>query len=411
MSTANLGYRIRNCFTLRNATALFIGVGVVIVGIFAPRVFAGASQRIAVLFFWVGIGLIVIGLATAVWRYIKNPIEQKQRVFSIISVLDRMYKRLEALVEKEKNKEVDMEAFREVSEKVVKLMAIKVPEVSSANEAMKVVESFEKELPTTMFPSDTGLEKRARVIVRVSRLMDRVGYGLKGRRRGDRRYRRLLGLVDEYYDKEKEFVDEELRSLIRTCVVFNESAANFLLYKERLNAVLGLAASSGVPNILTPSLESNIEGFSDEAREVSRIIRVRVGEKIRSLVKGIDDEAKNEIRGAISELEREVITLGGKPINMAELFWKMGDCFIGEGIKPGSTPGNIYKVVEGADEDEYRKSWSDLKRKLRLLGLICDEQRPHPYRSTGYMVIVTTSLGASVLNELDRKWGSRHRGH
>jgi len=411
MSTANLGYRIRNCFTSRNATALFIGVGLAIVGIFAPRVFAGVSQRIAVLCFWVGIGSIVIGLAMAAWRYRKNPIEQKQRVFSIISVLDRMYTRLEALVEKEKNKEVDMEMFREVSEKVIKLMAIKVPEVSSANEAMEVVESFEKELPTTMFPSDTGLEKRARAIVRISRLMDRVGYGLKDSRRGDRRYRRLLRLVDEYYDKEKEFVDEELRSLIRTCVDFNESAANFLLYKERLNAVLGLAASSGVPNILTPSLESDMEGFSDEAREVSRILRVRMGEKIRGLVKGSDDEAKNEIRSAILELEREVITLGGKPINMAELFWKMGDCFIGEGIKPGSTPGNIYKVVEGADEDECRKAWGDLKRKLRLLGLICDEQRPHPYRSTGYMVIVTTSLGASVLNELDRKWGGRHRGH
>lgn len=403
MSTANLGYRIRNCFTLRNATTLFIGVGVVLVGVFAPRVFAGASQRIAVLSFWVGIGLIVVGLGTAVWRYIKNPIERKQRVFSIISVLDRMYKRLEALVEKEKNKEVDMEAFGEVSEQVVKLMAIPVPEVSSASEAKILVENAEKELPSTMFPSDTGLEKRARTIVGISRLMDRVGYGLKDRRRGDRRYRRLLRLVDEYYDREKEFVDEELRSLIRTCVIFNESAANFVLYKERLDVVLGLAESSGIPNILTPSLESKIEGFSDEAREVGRIIRVRVGDKIRRLVKGSDDEANNEIRSAISELEREVITLSGKPINMAELFWKMGDCFMGEGIKSGSTPGNIYKVVEGADEDECRKSWSDLKRKLRLLGLICDEQRPHPYRSTGYMVIVTTSLGASVLNELDRK--------
>ena len=63
------------------------------------------------------------------------------------------------------------------------------------------------------------------------------------------------------------------------------------------------------------------------------------------------DEARNPVRSAISGLESEVIKLGGQSIKMAELFWKMGDHFL-EGILPGSTPGNIYKVVEGAAKDD-----------------------------------------------------------
>ena len=115
------------------------------------------------------------------------------------------------------------------------------------------------------------------------------------------------------------------------------------------------------------------------------------------------DEARNPVRSAISGLESEVIKLGGQSIKMAELFWKMGDHFL-EGILPGSTPGNIYKVVEGAAKDDCNKAWGNLKKRLRLLQLICDAERPHPHKGTGYTVIITTSLGVSVLNELDKKW-------
>lgn len=118
------------------------------------------------------------------------------------------------------------------------------------------------------------------------------------------------------------------------------------------------------------------------------------------------DEATNEVRSAISELESEVIKLGGQYITMAELFWKMGDRFL-EKIQPGSTPGDIYEVVEGADKDECRKVWGNLKKRLRLLLLICDAENPHPYKGTRYAVITTTPLGAWVLNELDKKWKDR----
>jgi hypothetical protein len=115
------------------------------------------------------------------------------------------------------------------------------------------------------------------------------------------------------------------------------------------------------------------------------------------------DEARNEVASAISDLESNIINLGGQSTNMAMLFWKMRDYFL-EGIQPGTTPGNIYKVVEGADKDDCNKAWGNLKKRLRLLQLICDAQRPHPFKSTGYIVMITTSLGASVLNELDKKW-------
>jgi len=115
------------------------------------------------------------------------------------------------------------------------------------------------------------------------------------------------------------------------------------------------------------------------------------------------DEARNEVVRAISELESDVIKLGGQCITMADLFWKTGDRFL-EGILPGSIPGNIYEVVEGAEKTECNKAWGNLKKRLRLLLLIFDAERPHPHKGTGYTVITTTPLGASVLNELDKKW-------
>lgn len=116
------------------------------------------------------------------------------------------------------------------------------------------------------------------------------------------------------------------------------------------------------------------------------------------------DEDGNEVASVISELELDVIKLGGQSITMAELFWKMGDHFL-ERIPPGSTPGNIYEVVEGADKDECNKAWGHLKKRLRLLLLIYDAESPHPHKGTRYKVITTTPLGTSVLNELAKKWG------
>jgi hypothetical protein len=121
----------------------------------------------------------------------------------------------------------------------------------------------------------------------------------------------------------------------------------------------------------------------------------------------VGDEVRKQlyiVKSAISELESNVVKLGGQSIKMAELFWKMRDHFL-EGIQPGSIPGDIYRIFEGADKHDCNKAWGNLKKRLRLLDLICDAQRPHPYKGTEYRVIVTTSLGTSVINELVKKWG------
>jgi hypothetical protein len=255
------------------------------IGIFGPRVLANISQETAVICFWIGIVLIGFGFAMVVRRYIKNPIEKKQRVFSIVSVLEEMYKRLEVLVNEERNKEVDWAKVRETTNKINELLQVTVPQVSSVDEAREAVEKALKEV-STIFSGDAELSEKVRRILTISRLIDKGGFGLKARRQGDKKYSRLLRLVDRYYSENEGFIDDELRVLIRSCVEFNESGANALLYVERANVPLNLAEILGISSILPPSLEAGIEGFSDDVREIARMIRVKVAEKIKRLGKG-----------------------------------------------------------------------------------------------------------------------------
>jgi hypothetical protein len=113
------------------------------------------------------------------------------------------------------------------------------------------------------------------------------------------------------------------------------------------------------------------------------------------------DEARNKVASAILDLESNTIMLGGKAVNMGTLFWKTGESFL-EGILPRSIPGSIYSVVQGANKKDCDKAFDNLKSRLRLLGLIDDKQRQ--IRSTGYKEIQTTPLGASVLNELEKRY-------
>lgn len=277
----NTGYRVRNCFTLANGTACTVGAGLAMIGVFAPLAFSNISPKTALSLFYVGVGLVAVGLIMAVIRYVKSPVEKKLRVFSIISVLDRMYKRLEILAGKEKNKEIDWVKFRETSDKISKLAQVTVPKVSSVNEAKEAVENLEKTLPS-IFPMDAKLQEKVRKILSMSRLIDKSGFGLKDKRRGDKKYSRLLKSVDGYYDENKDIINDELRILIRSCVDYNESAVNALLFIQRTNIAL---AKSGIPNVLTPSMEADMEGFSDDVREIARKIRVDVGQEIKKLVK------------------------------------------------------------------------------------------------------------------------------
>ena len=116
------------------------------------------------------------------------------------------------------------------------------------------------------------------------------------------------------------------------------------------------------------------------------------------------DEAGNKVASAISELESDIIRLGERSISMATLFWKMRELLL-NGIPAGTLPGSIYTTFEGANGDECNKAWGSLMYRLRLLQLIDDRQCQHGIK--GYTKIITTSLGTSVLNELEKRWRDR----
>jgi hypothetical protein len=116
------------------------------------------------------------------------------------------------------------------------------------------------------------------------------------------------------------------------------------------------------------------------------------------------DEARKGVASAILDLESKIINLGGQSINMAMLFWRLGEYFLG-GIKPGNIHGIIVSIFEEvgvyAGVDECSQVERNLMSRLRLLQLIENRQCWHLH--TGYIEIFATSLGASVIKELEKK--------
>jgi len=108
------------------------------------------------------------------------------------------------------------------------------------------------------------------------------------------------------------------------------------------------------------------------------------------------------VEGAISELESGIVSLGGQSINMAKLFWILGQHFL-RGIQSDSIFSIIHTTFQKANTDEWGKAEQNLVFKLRSLQLIHDEQCQH--RMTGYTLTIATPLGSSVINELAKKWG------
>ena len=113
------------------------------------------------------------------------------------------------------------------------------------------------------------------------------------------------------------------------------------------------------------------------------------------------DEGRNKVASAISELESEIVSLGGQYINIARLFWYLGEHFL-RGIPSDSIFSTMRPIFEKANADELNKAERSLMFKLRSLQLIRDEQRQH--KTTRYIVTISTDLGASVINELAKKW-------
>ena len=277
----NTLYRIRNCFSLSNIIACSVGGGLAMVGIYAPIGWDVPPEKAQILTF-VGLGLIGIGLVLAVYNYISNPIEKKERIFTIITILDRMYKQLIKLTQKESDI-VNAQKFVITSSKISNLAGVRVPKVTSTDEAKRAIEELEGRLPSIL-PADKKREQKIKWMHSVSLLLDRDGFGLKNKRSGDKKYKQLLDMVEKYYDDYKEIIDDNLRVLIRSHIDFAESGANTILFKKRFNRILLTASELGVPNLLTPSMESDLEGVDREIQEISRKIRVEIGQHIKELI-------------------------------------------------------------------------------------------------------------------------------
>jgi hypothetical protein len=254
------------------------------IGIFAPLAWSDISKEVARNLTFVGVGLVGFGLLMAIWRYFKNPVEKKLRIYNIITVLDKMYRRLEILTNKEKHTGIEWNRYRETADKINKFAGVTIPIVSSVDEARDKVEIAEKEIPSTLF-KDKNREQKIIWIQSASRLLDKAGFGLKEKRERDRQYTRLSKMVDEYYNDYKDIIDDELRILIRSCIAFTESAANALLFMRRANIAMDLALQAGIPNVLTPSMEADMEGFDNDIREIARKFRVEIGQYIKKLVR------------------------------------------------------------------------------------------------------------------------------
>jgi len=150
-------------------------------------------------------------------------------------------------------------------------------------------------------------------------------------------------------------------------------------------AVLGLASGVSGKTILLPYWAWLIIGLT--ALMVAQFL---VYYEIR--------RQRDPIESAVSELESSIISLGGQSTNMANLLWRLGHLFL-TGIDPDSIYPTLRAIYQGSCSDECVRMVS----KLRALQLVRDEQRWH--RTTGYTRTIMTSLGASVLRELAKKWG------
>lgn len=281
----DMGYRIRNCFSLSNIIACFVGAGLAMIGVFAPsawEVSSGVAQALS----FTGIGLLLLGLGLAVYKYVRNPVEKKLKIYSIVNILDAMYERLEVLARQEARRKIDWGAYNKTAAKIIKLVGVAMPTVASVEEARGEVEELEKEMPNILKTFMTKQqEQKIRRIQTISRILDKDGFGLKRSREESRKYVRLKKKLNAFFTDFADVIDDKLRKHIRYCVIFNEASANALLYVQRTADMLSLASNAGITELLTPSLEADMEGFKDDVQEIGRTLRVEVGENIRRLLR------------------------------------------------------------------------------------------------------------------------------
>jgi len=279
----NLLFRIRNSLSSTNLILLCIGVGVAMIGSFAqagweiPQEFARALT-------YFGIALIILGIVLAIWRFFKNPIEKKNRIYSIISILDSIEKHLWQLAGKQKGEDVAWQRYKETNYKIIQLVGIAVPEGSSADEAKEKVAGLKSELEEKIFIKGQPLSKKVEIVRAISRLLDSDGFGLKEQRSSSKPYLRLNKLVDEYYNDYKDIMNRDLDILIKAHKDLAEAGANIFLVKKRFLYLRKLTNEiTDIINLFSPSMQAAIEGLEGDTEDTLRYIRLEISQHIREI--------------------------------------------------------------------------------------------------------------------------------
>jgi hypothetical protein len=286
----NLLYKIRNSLSPASISILAIGVGVTMASAFAP-----IGWHIPVAFArtltGIGVGLIVFGFILMTCKYFKSPIEKKNRIYSIISILSNMEGCLWKLARKQRFENTDWQKYIETNNKISQLLDIAEPKVTSVDEAKEKIAGLESALGEKTFIKDQPLSKRVEVLQSFSRLLDIDSFGLKEQRESNKAYLRLNKRVDKYYDNYKDIIDRDLDILIKAHKAIAEAGANIFLVKQRLLYLREqILLQGGLGNELTdildlfpPHMQAWLEGFETDAKDILRDKRIEISQHIRGI--------------------------------------------------------------------------------------------------------------------------------
>lgn len=232
-------------------------------------------------------------VATFIYWITHRKTLSKTGIYSIISILDRMDKRLNQLAQMEKDKKINWKAYKKTNDKIINLFNLSLPRAASVNEAQKeisqTIKEVEQKLAEYSKTKPTRVE-RMPILLAASRLIDSDGFGLTSQRQMDRQYSKLSQDIDSYFDDYKDIIDKELKNLIELHSHLSESSANFILVKHRTVTILKLASYyTDIDQFLPPSFQADLESMEDDAKCILRDIRVDIGQYIRKL-----DRPQNE---------------------------------------------------------------------------------------------------------------------
>jgi hypothetical protein len=273
-------YRIRNSLSFASISAIAIGAGMALIGIFVPLGWPHTPVSVARTLTYVGLGLVLLGIILAVLRNSKNPIEKTKRVYGIISILTNMENRLWRLAEKRDAIDFDWKRYEKTCQKIIRLLGVTEPNATTINDAKKQVINLASELKERVFISDRTLAQKVEKVRSISRLLDKDGFGLKKQKGLDRIYLRLNGLVNKYYDDYKDIVDDELDTLIKSHRDAAEAGANTSLVKQRILYLVELTNSE---DLFSPSMQSNLEGLETDVKDWLIAVRIKISQHITTI--------------------------------------------------------------------------------------------------------------------------------